>query len=253
MLDALQNQLAYQFQNLALLEQALTHRSYLNENSAYPLGHNERLEFLGDSVIGFIAGHFLFSRFPTFSEGYMTRLRAGLVRTETLAEFGRALRLGEMLKMAKGEEDSGGRLRRSLLCDAFEAVIGAIYLDAGDGGLETIRNFLIPLFEPVLNQMLANESDKDAKTLFQEWAQSILHLTPIYRTIANLGPEHDRSYIVEALLNDTSLGWGTGRSKQAAEQEAARQALNNALADQANLQSMLAAEFVTDTLTPAHD
>ncbi|MBZ0320685.1 MAG: ribonuclease III [Anaerolineae bacterium] len=229
MLEALQNRLAYQFQNLDLLEQALTHRSYLNENPEYALGHNERLEFLGDSVIGFIAGHFLFSRFPSFSEGYMTRLRAGLVRTETLAEFGKILELGEMLKMAKGEVDSGGRARRSLICDTFEAVVGAMYLDSGDMGLETIRNFLIPLFEPVLDEMLRNKTDTDAKTLFQEWSQSELHLTPVYRTIAGIGPEHDRSYVIEVMLNDVPLGWGNGRSKQAAEQDAARQAMNLAL------------------------
>lgn len=229
MLELLQNRLAYQFHNLDLLEQALTHRSYLNENPEYALGHNERLEFLGDSVIGFIAGHFLFSRFPSFSEGYMTRLRAGLVRTETLAEFGKILELGEMLKMAKGEVDSGGRTRRSLICDAFEAVVGAMYLDSGDIGLETIRNFLIPLFEPVLDEMLRNKTDTDAKTLFQEWSQSELHLTPVYRTIAGIGPEHDRSYVIEVILNDVPLGWGNGRSKQASEQDAARQAMNLAL------------------------
>lgn len=226
MLKFLQDRLAYHFQNPTLLEQALTHRSYLNENPEYPLGHNERLEFLGDSVIGFVAGHFLFTQNPDFSEGYMTRLRAGLVRTETLAEFGKGLQLGEMLKMAKGEVDSGGRTRRSLICDAFEALVGAMYLDAGDTGLETIRDFLIPLFEPVLDEMLKNKTDTDAKTLFQEWSQSELHLTPLYRTIAALGPEHDRSYVIEVQLNDVVLGWGNGRSKQAAEQEAARQALN---------------------------
>ncbi|MBI5931639.1 MAG: ribonuclease III [Chloroflexi bacterium] len=230
MLELLQNRLAYQFQNPDLLEQALTHRSYLNENLEYTLGHNERLEFLGDSVIGFIAGHFLFAKFPSFSEGYMTRLRAGLVRTETLADFGKALQLGEMLKMAKGEIDSGGRIRRSLICDAFEAVVGAMYLDSGDMGLETIRNFLVPLFEPVLEEMLKNKTDTDAKTLFQEWSQSELHLTPVYRTITGLGPEHDRSYVIEVTLNNIAIGWGNGRSKQAAEQDAARQAMNIALA-----------------------
>ncbi len=226
MLELLQDRLVYHFQNPDLLEQALTHRSYLNENPEYPLGHNERLEFLGDSVIGFIAGHFLFSKFPDFSEGYMTRLRAGLVRTETLADFGKILQLGELLKMAKGEIDSGGRTRRSLICDAFEAVVGAMYLDSGDTGLETIRNFLIPLFEPVLEEMLRNKTDIDAKTLFQEWCQSELHLTPVYRTITGLGPEHDRSYVIEVMLNNIPLGWGNGRSKQAAEQDAARQAMN---------------------------
>ena len=229
MLELLQDRLVYHFQNPDLLEQALTHRSYLNENPEYPLGHNERLEFLGDSVIGFIAGHFLFSKFPDFSEGYMTRLRAGLVRTETLADFGKILQLGEMLKMAKGEIDSGGRMRRSLICDAFEAVVGAMYLDSGDMGLETIRNFLIPLFERVLEEMLRNKTDIDAKTLFQEWCQSELHLTPAYRTITGLGPEHDRSYVIEVMLNNIPLGWGNGRSKQAAEQDAARQAMNLAL------------------------
>lgn len=222
MLDELQSQLNYQFQNPVLLEQAITHRSYLNENEDYPLGHNERLEFLGDSVIELITSNYLFHRFPEMSEGYMTRLRAGLVRTETLADFAANLNLGEIVRMAKGEEDSGGRERQSVLCDCFEALIGAIYLDSN---IETVRDIILPYMEPVLEDILAFDKDKDAKSTFQEWSQAILSITPTYQTIIGLGEEHDRSFVVEILLEETPVGWGDGRSKQIAQQAAARQAL----------------------------
>lgn len=222
MLDALQSQLNYYFQDPGLLEQAITHRSYLNENADYNLGHNERLEFLGDSVIELITSNYLYHRFPDMSEGYMTRLRAGLVRTETLADFATMFNLGQIIRMAKGEEDSGGRDRQSVLCDCFEALMGAIYLDSG---IDSVREIILPIMEPVLDDILAFDRDKDAKSRFQEWSQATLSITPAYRTIIGMGEEHDMSFVVELLINDTPVGWGEGRSKQIAQQAAARQAL----------------------------
>jgi ribonuclease-3 len=223
-LEKLQKKLGHTFSDSHLLARALTHRSYLNEHPEHHLGHNERLEFLGDSIIEFTASYLLYSRLPELTEGFMTRLRAGVVRTETLADFGREFRLGEVLLMAKGEEDTGGRDRLTNLCDTFEAVIGALFLD---GGIEAVRRVLIPLFEPVIERIIEFETDKDSKSLFQEWSQEVLGITPVYRTIYSMGGENDRIYTVEVLIGDEPVGWGNGRNKQIAEQTAAKQALRS--------------------------
>lgn len=225
MFEALEKRLAYTFREPLLLERALIHRSFLNENPDFDLGHNERLEFLGDSVIEFVASFFLYEQSPEMSEGYMTRLRAGIVRTETLADFARSLGLGELIRMAKGEEETGGRERTTNLCDTFEAVVGALFLD---GGIEAAKELLIPLYQPVLENILRHEADKDAKSLFQEWSQAVLGITPVYKTIYQSDNEQDRTFIVEVVIGSQPVGWGNGKSKQNAEQAAARQALKSA-------------------------
>lgn len=218
----LQSILNHQFDDETLLEQALTHRSYLNEHPNYPLGHNERLEFLGDAVLDFVVSDMLFDRFPEMSEGRMTRLRAALVRTETLAKLARQFGLGDMIRMARGEEDSGGRQRKTNLCNTFEAVIGALYLD---DSIDAVHEFVVPLLEPLLEQVLQSAADKDAKSRFQEWSQAETGITPSYHTIHSEGEDHDKMFTVEVRIGDQVVGWGTGKSKQSAEQAAAMVAL----------------------------
>ena len=222
MLQFLQERLRHEFHDPQLLEQALTHRSYLNEHPEYHLGHNERLEFLGDAVLDFIVSDMLYARYPEMSEGRMTRIRAALVRTETLAKLARQFNLGDLLKMARGEEESGGRTRKTNLCNTFEALIGALYLDEG---AEAVRRVVVPLFEPILDAVIQTHADKDPKSRFQEWSQAELGITPVYHTISSIGEDHDKNFTVEVWVNNAIAGWGSGKSKQAAEQAAARQAL----------------------------
>jgi ribonuclease-3 len=214
--------LSLEFRNKALLQRALTHRSYLNENPDYPLDDNERLEFLGDAVLDFITAEYLYHRFPEMAEGRLTNLRSALVRTERLAHFAGMLNLGEFLFLGRGEEESGGRRRPAILCDAFEALVGAIYLDKG---IEATQAFVHRLIEPSLEQILASDADKDAKSQLQEVAQSHYQLTPTYRTVKEQGPDHAKEFTVEALIGDRIYGVGEGFSKQSAAQAAAQQAL----------------------------
>jgi ribonuclease-3 len=210
------------FADLSLLQRALTHRSYINEHPDQAVEDNERLEFLGDAVLDFVTGEWLYNRFPEMREGRLTRLRAALVRTETLADIGQICFLGEGLLLGRGEEDSGGRARQANLCGAFEAVIGALYLDQG---LSAVQAFVIPLFEPALQTILETDADKDAKSLLQEWSQAKLSLTPTYQTVLASGPDHNKEFTVEVVIGNTVYGQGTGRSKQVAAQKAARAAL----------------------------
>ncbi|MBE7471262.1 MAG: ribonuclease III [Anaerolineae bacterium] len=210
------------FSNKALLQRALTHRSYLNENPDYPLEDNERLEFLGDAILDFITGEYLYHRFPEMPEGRLTNLRSALVRTETLANFATQLDLGAHLLLGRGEEDSGGRRRSAILCDAFEAFIGALYLDSN---LETVRRFVYAIIDPALQAILAADTDKDAKSRLQEVAQSHYQLTPTYRTILEEGPDHAKEFTVEAVIGGKVYGRGKGFSKQNAAQAAAQAAL----------------------------
>ncbi|NDJ84580.1 MAG: ribonuclease III [Chloroflexi bacterium] len=222
--DTIEHHLQYQFADRTLLERAVTHRSFLNENPEYSIGHNERLEFLGDAVLELLASTLLFQRFPDYLEGNLTRMRGWMVRTETLAGFARRLELGSVLRMARGEEDTGGRERASILCDSFEALIGALYLD---GGLETVHRFIQPFFEEAIEDILASQKDKDPKSLFQEWSQAMFTITPIYRLVAATGDENDRVFTVELTLNDIPVAWGSSHRKQLAEQDAARRALSD--------------------------
>ena len=222
-LTRIQGRLGITFRDLSLLQRALTHRSYINEHPGHILEDNERLEFLGDAVLDFIAGAWLYHRFPEMDEGRLTRLRAGLVRTETLAKFAQDFQLGEALLLGRGEDESGGRSRHRNLCGAFEALVGALFLDQG---MEAARTFVEPLFGPALDDILGRATDKDPKSLFQEWSQATLGLTPIYRTVDSQGPDHAKQFTVEVVIGSTVIAQGTGHSKQTAAQAAAHHALD---------------------------
>ncbi len=218
----LERRLGWHFHQRQLLWEALTHRSYVFEKPAPGLSHNERLEFLGDAILAFLSADYLFRTYPALSEGELTDTRAALVKAPTLANFARQIHLGDYLRMGRGEVRSGGRKRDPLLAAAFEAVLGALYLD---GGLEAVRRFLLPLLEQEARRVVAGGRLKDDKSLLQELAQAHLGITPTYRVVTEEGPAHSREYTVEALLGEHVAGQGRGRSKQSAEQNAARQAL----------------------------
>ncbi len=211
------------FRDKTLLQRALTHRSYLNETRDFLLADNERLEFLGDAVLDFLVGEHLYNRFPEMREGPLTNMRAALVREETLADLADQLRLGDYLLMGRGEADTGGRRRPATLCAAFEALVGALYLDQG---IDAVRQLALPLMEPILPELAAWAELKDAKSRLQEWSQAELHATPRYETAAVEGPDHARIFTVQVVINDTVYGIGQGNSKQRASQAAAADALS---------------------------
>ncbi len=214
--SGLQRALAYQFSELALLEQALTHRSASKVN-------NERLEFLGDGVLNFIIADVLFERFPEASEGQLSRLRANLVRGVTLAVLARELRLGDYLQLGPGERKSGGHRRDSILAGALEAVIGAIYLDAG---FDAARRWVKTLYREQLADLTLDQGMKDPKTRLQEYLQGRGMPLPVYRVVATEGSVHEQRFRVECLLPDSNeITEGKGTSRRKAEQDAARAAL----------------------------
>jgi ribonuclease-3 len=225
-----QRQIGLHFNQPDLLAQALTHRSFLNEQADDTLRDNERLEFLGDSILDFVITNMLFRRYPGMQEGELTRLRAALVRTEMLAELAAACHVGEALRMGKGEDNSGGRRRRTILCDAFEALLGALFLDQG---LAAVENFVLPLLVPRADYILAEGLHRDARSTLQEWSQATHNLTPVYRVIESAGPDHDRAFTVEVTIGDQAVGRGTGKSKQLAAQAAARVVLHQIEAGEA--------------------
>ncbi len=221
-LDSLERKLGLTFRNRALLFQALVHRSFLNENPTSKLTSNERLEFLGDAVLDLVTAEFLFHAHPDKGEGELTMLRSAMVRTETLAEIAAShLDLGRYLILGKGEEADGGRSRPTILADAFEAVVGAILLD---GGMRRVHAFLLPLLRES-DRKLHGQPPLDYKSALQIEAQGRWGVTPQYRTVKAWGPDHARTFRVEVLLEERVLGTGEGPSKQAAQQEAARVAL----------------------------
>jgi ribonuclease-3 len=210
------------FSDKSLLQRALVHRSYLNEHPDFPLEDNERLEFLGDAVLGFVTGGYLYHRFPELAEGALTSLRSALVRREALAHFALGFDLGQHLLMSVGEASSGGRERPAMLCAAFEALVGAIYLDQG---LAAVQRFVEPIVGPAATRILEEQSDKDYKSRLSEVAQGRLHHTPRYLTVSASGPDHARWFTVQVVIGETAYGEGSGPSKQQASQEAAREAL----------------------------
>lgn len=210
------------FNDPLLLVRAFTHRSYVNEHPE-AIEDNERLEFLGDAVLDFLVGAWLYNRFPELSEGSLTRLRSALVRTETLAEFASQIDLGEIILLGHGEQENGGRERKALLCASFEALIGAMYLDQG---ISSVQIFIYPRLEKAVDQILIANKDKDPKSQLQEWAQFHGLGTPIYKTISAHGPDHDKIFEVEVLISGVYYGKGEGHSKQAAAKAAADAALS---------------------------
>ncbi|MBU0492925.1 MAG: ribonuclease III [Chloroflexi bacterium] len=223
-LTDLETTIGITFQDKSLLIRALVHRSALNEQPDIAPCSNERLEFLGDAVLGLVTANYLYHRFPEYREGDLTNLRASLVRGETLAEFARQIDLGRFLYLSKGEESSGGRDREANLACAFEALVGAVYLDQG---LEAANRFIRRFVQSRTRPGTAPNLDKDAKSHLQELVQGAYQQTPRYRTVTETGPDHAKMFTVQALLGERVLGQGTGRSKQAAEQAAAQSALDD--------------------------
>jgi ribonuclease-3 len=221
-LQSLEQNLDLQFSDRSLLLRALTHRSFLNENPGSALEDNERLEFLGDAVLDFVVGACLYSRFPEMAEGELTSLRAALVKTNTLASFARQLDIGRYLRLGFGEEENGGRERAPILCAAFEAVVGAVYLDQG---LDKAQHLVEQLTGPALLKIREKSLHKDAKSEFQVWAQAQYNITPHYEVITSSGPDHAKIFNVQVLIGDTPWGEGSGPSKQSAAQAAAGHAL----------------------------
>lgn len=217
-------QIKVDFHDFNLLKEALTHRSHVNENGKHSINHNERLEFLGDAVLELVVTEYLFAQYPDKPEGDLTSFRAALVRTESLAEAGEELNFGEYIYMSKGEERTGGRERKAILANTFEAVMGAMYLDQG---IEICRKFVSKTLLPKLDKIVQKRLDIDAKSKLQELAQEIVRVTPIYQLKAEQGPDHDKEFTMEVLLGDQVMAEGTGNSKQAAEQQAANIALEN--------------------------
>jgi ribonuclease-3 len=210
------------FSDFLLLSRALTHRSYLNEHPE-ALEDNERLEFLGDAVLDFLVGAWLYNHFPEMAEGELTRLRSALVRTEQLADFAEQIDLGAVMRLGRGEDEGGGRKRPALLCGTFEALVGALYLDAGMGA---VQSFIEPYLEAGVVDILAERRDRDPKSLLQEWVQSQGFGPPVYNTVSSSGPEHNKTFEVEVYVSGKPYGRGRGHSKQAAAKAAARQALH---------------------------
>jgi ribonuclease-3 len=209
------------FTNYRLVSRALTHRSYLNEHPE-AIEDNERLEFLGDAVLDFLVGAWLYHHMPEMPEGRLTSLRAALVRNEQLAVFARQINLGWPLRLGRGETEAGGKERSSVLGSTFEALIGALYLDCGLGA---VQNFVEPMLEDAVDAILVDNRDQDPKSLLQEYTQAHGLGTPVYRTVGISGPDHQRLYEIEVLLADQPFGRGFGPSKQAAAKASAREAL----------------------------
>ena len=217
-MESLEKKLGYQFRNRELLGEALNHSSYANEHRG-GLGSNERLEFRGDSVLGFVSAEYLFREYPDLPEGDLTRMRASLGCGQGLYEVARELELGSYLKLGRGEEAGGGRERQSILADATEAVFAAVYLD---GGIQPVRELIVRV---LLSQAPAAEERRDYKTTLQEVVQRRSGQVLTYHMLSQSGPDHNKKFLFEVCLNDESVGRGEGRSKKEAEQAAARDAL----------------------------
>ncbi len=213
--------LSLPFTNYFLVSRALTHRSYLNENKD-AIEDNERLEFLGDAVLDFVVADWLYNHYPEKPEGDLTRLRAALVHTDQLASFARQIDLGKALRLGKGEIQAGGRERSTLLCDAFEALIGALYLH---GGIQAVNDFVVPLLKDVVDIIFQNHLDEDTKSRLQEWAQGHGFSSPKYALVSEKGPDHNKIFQMQVRIGDRCYGIGSGSSKQSAEKAAAKEAL----------------------------
>lgn len=219
--EELQTNITVTFLDQELLRHAFYHRSYLNE-ARHIKESNERLEFLGDAVLSFLTSEYLYKQYPQFPEGTLTNIRSGLVKTKSLADAAESLKLGELLFLSHGEEDSGGRKNASLLADCFEALLGAMYLDQG---IDASRVFLTNHLFPKAQEIVDTKSYVDFKSLFQEIVQQDNRTSPTYRVAKSEGPDHAKTFWIEVLVGDKVMGSGTGKSKQEGEQQAAANAL----------------------------
>ena len=221
-LTSFERKLGFSFKDGALLKQALTHRSYINEHKGSKLEHNERLEFLGDAVLELIVTEFLYEEYPKQNEGEMTSFRAALVNADTLSNIASGIGINDHILLSKGEARDTGRARHYILADALEAVIGAIFLDQGyEGAKKFVKKNVLSLAPGIVDQGLWI----DSKSLFQEEAQEKAGVTPVYKTLAEEGPDHDKHFTVGVYLGSVLAGQGEGKSKQDAEQVSARDAL----------------------------
>ena len=225
-LSVLEKAIGYRFDNIEILKEALTHSSYANELKAKKksVRCNERLEFLGDAVLSSIVSEYLFVEYPDLPEGELTQRRKAVVQSSALASYAREIELGVYLFLGNGEEKGGGRERQSTLENAFEAIIAAIYLDAGECGKETVRNFVLPFIKKELDENY-NSVTTDPKTELQQLIQQAEGDFLEYVVVGESGPDHEKTFKVEARMNSNVIGRGTGRSKREAEQNAAMEAL----------------------------
>lgn len=217
-----ENKIGVEFNDKDLLKQSFTHRSYLNENRNLKGGHNERLEFLGDAVLELVVTHFLYEKYPDKTEGDLTSIRSALVNAQTCAEVAKKLEFNDFLLLSRGEAKDTGRARQYILANALESVIGAIYLDQG---YEAAKDFIVKHMTPMTERIVSEELWIDAKSKFQEMAQDVVGVTPSYKTIKEVGPDHDKKFTVGVFLGESLVSEGEGDSKQDAEQSAARHAL----------------------------
>lgn len=212
------------FNDISLLKRACTHRSYLNENKGAGLEHNERLEFLGDAVLELVVTSFLFKKYPDKNEGDLTSYRSALVNTTSLSKVALHIGIDDYLLLSKGESKDTGRARSIIHADTIEAIIGAVYLDKGyDGSANFISENLLEVID--IDEIVKNKSWLDAKSRFQEKAQEMTGQTPSYRTVKEVGPDHNKSFTLGVFIGDVQIALGTGLSKQEAEQKAAEKAL----------------------------
>jgi ribonuclease-3 len=223
-LSKLQKSLGIEFNDPELLEQALIHSSYVHENPEVAPVSNERLEYLGDAVLGLIFADMLFSRFPHHYEGHLTRFRSLLVRSSTLCRVARGICLGDYLYLGKGEEASLGRQKPANLAGALEAVTAAVYLDQG---LSATRDFVFSLFKSEIDNLASDGSTNDYKSLLQEFVQAKKQITPSYKILKSSGPDHEKMFVAQVLIGDQVIGQGSGNNKKGAEAEAARIALEH--------------------------
>lgn len=209
------------FNDQKLYKQAFIHRSFLNE-SKEKISSNERLEFLGDSILSFVVSKYLFEKYPNFEEGNLTNLRALLVNTKSLGDIAKELNFGKLLILSKGEEESKGRENQTILANCFEAFIGALFLDSG---IDVVTDFILKVLMPKAYEYVKNKSFKDPKSLLQERIQARKQTSPLYKVLGEKGPAHAKVFKIGAYMGDELLGEGEGKSKQKAEEEAARLAL----------------------------
>jgi len=221
-LEQLESKIGYTFRDKGKLLLAITHSSYANEKRHEALQSNERIEFLGDAVLNIVISEYIYNHFSGLPEGEMTKLRASIVCESSLTRCAAKINLGDYLLLGKGEENTGGRSRPSILSDAFEAVIGAIFLD---GGITEAGNFVLRIMGDMLKDLKNNATFVDYKTEFQEVVQKNGEQRIVYRIVDEKGPDHDKVFVVELLLNNVALGRGEGKSKKEAEQNAAKAAL----------------------------
>lgn len=225
--NSLEGRIGYSFKDKMILKKALTHSSYSNESGAknHHILCNERLEFLGDSVLSLITSKYIYSKYPDFPEGELTRMRAEVVCERALSGYAEKISLGQYLLLGIGEEKNNGRKRKSILADAFEALLASIYIDAGDVGYATVEKFLLPFIVEEIGNLRSVGFSADSKTLLQQFVQQAEGDFLEYSVVKESGPDHMKTFEVEAKLNSNVIGRGVGRSKREAEQNAAKEAL----------------------------